>query len=57
MQRNEVSGLVLKDCVSVSWYWSFNGVFYDQNRLLCENPPFRLILYAQSYPFVFLFHL
>nr|POF25516.1 hypothetical protein CFP56_39118 [Quercus suber] len=36
-KRNEVSGLVLKDCVNVSWYWSFNGVFYDQNRLLYDK--------------------
>jgi hypothetical protein len=38
--RNEVSGLVLEDCGSFSFCWSFHGDVYDQNQLLCENPPF-----------------
>ncbi|KAK2646610.1 hypothetical protein Ddye_021805 [Dipteronia dyeriana] len=36
----EVLRLVLEDCYWVSSGWRFHGVFHDQNRLLCENPPF-----------------
>lgn len=53
MQWNEVSGLVLEDFGSLSFGRSFHGVFYDQNWLLCENPPFWLIHRLKFYPFVF----
>lgn len=54
--ENEISRLVLEDCCRFSFGWSFHGVFYDQNRLLCENPPFRVnssfTILVLCFPFV-----